>query len=661
MTRLFSVHVASGDVFDTRQFFVDERMSSLFSIQLVVLGENQDIDFDAVVGRPARFSILTEMHERSWSGICSCVQQVAVEENRQWTYELTIVPSLWFSTQRRNYRMFQQMSELDIVLKLLKEWDIEPELRLTATYARRKYRVQYGESDYAFLSRMLEEAGISFYFTHTGGDTRLVLADAPEWNEPRAAPIAFRDQPMAAPGKEHVTRVKVGRQVRPGRYTMRDHDYRKQPACKLVASAEIPEGGMESRLERYHYIPGAFLFGTDKGDDTPVADDEGKVRTCMHRAEEVARKRLEAKRASAGTCTFETNAHDIAPGVVMRILDHPKSELAPEQKLLIVGSTLRGNLHGEWRHRCDARSADAAYRPRMATPRPKANGLESATVVGPPGEDVHCDEFGRVRVHFHWDRESRMDDKSSCWIHVSQPWGGAGYGAMNLPRVGQEVLVAFLGGDPDRPMVVGRVYTNLQKVPYQLPQNKTQSGWRSQSSPGGDGFNEIRFEDAKGREQVYIRAERDLKQLVKTNEEVTIGHNSTKIVRNHQREVTGQTRNVVVGASRSTQIGAVDATIVGEMCSVRVLPPDQEGSEDATAWTMQKDKITFSTPGGAKLTLEGGTIKLEAPEMLYAFGSASCTMWSRGATTVGGIAGLTLGAPAGDVVVKGGPLVKINT
>src|SRR5690349_16515892 len=153
--------------------------------------------------------------------------------------------------------------------------------------------------------------------------------------------------------------------------------------------------------------------------------------------------------------------------------------------------------------------------PRVVTPKPKISGVESATVVGPPGEEIHTDEFGRVRVHFHWDRESRMNDNSSCWLHVSHPWAGRGFGMINLPRIGQEVLVDFLGGDPDRPIIVGRVFTNLQKVPYALPANKTQSGWKSESSPGGGGFNEIRFEDAKGSEQVYIQAEKNLDKLVK--------------------------------------------------------------------------------------------------------------------------------------------------
>src|SRR6185369_3912641 len=159
--------------------------------------------------------------------------------------------------------------------------------------------------------------------------------------------------------------------------------------------------------------------------------------------------------------------------------------------------------------------AGAPYHPAMKTPKPKTEGVESATVVGPAGQEIHCDEFGRIRVQFHWDREGQFDDNSSIWIHVNQPWGGAGYGASNLPRIGQEVLVDFLGGDPDRPVVVGRVYTALQPTPYTLPANKTQSGRKSNSTGGGGGFNEIRFEDAVGSELFSTQAERDHEALVK--------------------------------------------------------------------------------------------------------------------------------------------------
>jgi type VI secretion system secreted protein VgrG len=221
----------------------------------------------------------------------------------------------------------------------------------------------------------------------------------------------------------------------------------------------------------------------------------------------------------------------------------------------------------------EAVSAAQPYHPASKTPKPKTEGVESATVVGPPGEEIHTDEFGRIRVHFHWDRESKMDDNSSCWIHVSQAWGGAGYGGSNLPRVGQEVLVDFLGGDPDRPIVTGRVYTNLQKTPYGLPANKTQSGWKSNSTNKTGGYNEIMFEDASGKELLRIQAERDRQTLVKRDSTTTVGQNRTiTVVKNdtetvkgsQQIEVTGN-RSVTVREQQIVQVDKDHVLVTGQM------------------------------------------------------------------------------------------------
>jgi len=566
--------VASGDALDVQHFSVHARLSSMFQVNLLVTSDNPSIEFDDVVGQPAKLSIVAGMHERFWSGVCNNLEQVRVEPGGLSTYQLSIVPTLWFLTQRKNYRMFQQISEPDIALKLLAEWNIQPTLRIDkAAYKKRKYRVQYGESDFAFMSRMLEDSGVTFYFEQEGDETKLVLSDAPQANERRGAALAFMDDTSMINNikLEFVTSVRIGQQVRPGKYTMRDHDYRKPANYKLMASAS--KGlAVEDRLERFEYAPGAFLFGTESGDATPSSDDKGKTRTDEKEGAALAQKRLEAKRGNARSVTFETNAYDLSPGVVIEMSGHPHTALAEGKGLLVVEASLSGTSQGQWSQNCEVRGADMPFRPECVTPRPKVSGVESATVVGPPGEEIHTDEFGRVRVHFHWDRESKMDDNSSCWIHVSQPWGGAGYGATNLPRVGQEVLVDFLGGDPDRPVIVGRVYTNLQKTPYKLPDNKTQSGWKSQSSPGGgaSNYNEIMFEDKKGQELVRMQAEKDLNKLVKHDEQVTIGNDRTKQVGHDDALTVGNDRTRQVGHDELVQIGNDRTRLVGNNESVTV-------------------------------------------------------------------------------------------
>lgn len=604
--RLLALEVASGDALDVRHFSIEERMSSLFEVRLVVLSDDADLDFDAIVGQPARFSLRTSGIERSWSGLVSHLEQVGIEESGLSTYELSLVPAAWLPTQRRNYRMFQQISEPDIALALLDEWNVPVEVRLDrAAYKKRKYRVQYGESDHAFLCRMLEDAGISYFFEDHDGETRLILSDAPHAAARRERGLTYVDRPH--PGMapvDYVTALRIGQKVRPGRYTMRDRDYRLPPAYPLAASAAKGRG-VEERLERYHYTPGAFLFGTDKGESTPAADDKGKTRSDESEGAQLAQKRLDAKRGSGKSCSFSTNVHRLAPGMVIAVGGHPHPILAEGRTLLVVSSKLEGTSFGEWKHEVTARSTDVPHRPALVTKKPKVNGVESATVVGPPGEEIHVDEFGRVRVHFHWDRESRMDDGSSCWVPVSESWGGAAYGGMNLPRIGQEVLVDFLGGDPDRPIVVGRVFTNLQKVPYKLPDHKTRSTWKSNSTGQTGGYNEIMFEDLNGRELVYEQAERNRRRLVKNDETITVGNYRDKLVKGHELETTYLTRTEVTGLDRTELTAANRTTVIGADRKTLVKGSDDERVEGSRRHTVGGSLDTVV--GGSRRTNVGGS------------------------------------------------------
>jgi type VI secretion system secreted protein VgrG len=288
------------------------------------------------------------------------------------------------------------------------------------------------------------------------------------------------------------------------------------------------------------------------------------------------------------------------------------------------------------------------YRPTLA-PKPRIIGLETATVVGPPGEEISCDEFGRVRVHFHWDRLSKRNEASSCWMPVSQPWSGAGYGGSNLPRVGQEVLIEFLGGDPDRPIITGRVYTNLQKSPYKLPENKTQSGWKSNSTGGGGGFNELMFEDKKGSELLRMQAERDKLVTVKRNSTTTVGGNETLTVTGNRSVTvkTAETKNVtadrtitVTGAQRTTVTGEVKITSTSDCIGLSsTVEIDAEapvifnnattriilmvgGSQiimSPTNIVIQADEVDINPGKGfAKYVIENGTMpkEPEAPEFV---------------------------------------------
>jgi type VI secretion system secreted protein VgrG len=634
MSGNLSVKVTSDDALDVREFHVKEALSSLFDVTLTVVSDNPDIDFEAVIGQEASFTLHGRAgggtQARTWSGIAAEMQQIRVEPGGLSTYHLRIVPLLWLTSQRRNHRMFQMKSELDIVRQILGEWGVPFDERITGQYKSRKYRVQYGETDYVFLSRMLEDAGVAFYFAEQDGASKLVLADAPQRNDTRAPAIPFNDQPTAAPDREHVTRVAIGRRIRPGKYTMRDVDYRRPATYPLLASA-AGAGGVEQQLERYHYTPGAFLFEAQGGGDTPHADDRGRHRTDEGEGQKLVQKRLAASRGDALTSSFATNVVDLWPGVVMTVQNHPHRAFADGTRHLVTASQIDGARDGEWRCQVEVRSAEGPYYPELRTPKPKAHGVESAVVVGQAGDEIHTDEFGRARVQFHWDREGGMDEKSSCWIPVSQPWGGAGYGGTALPRVGQEVLVGFLGGDPDRPMIVGRVYTNLQKTPYKLPDNKTQSGLKSNSTGGTGGYNEIMMEDSGGQELLRVQAEKDHHVLVKNderhtvgrdrsravqrNEDVTIGNNRTKTVAKNEQHLIGLNHSIAVGVNRSTQVGAIDSTIVGDTHTVMISPPGEGVSSNATSTTITNGKIVLDTGQGFTTRYEGNQEFVEGSAM----------------------------------------------
>ncbi|WP_437677022.1 type VI secretion system Vgr family protein [Sorangium sp. So ce131] len=540
-----------------RSFSVTEAMSGPFEVYAIAMSRESSIDLEAIVGKPAAFTLQGGVlfrgidQQRRWRGICSYIEQVRVEvsDSGLSTYALTIVPGLWLLGQRRDQRIFQNRSIPDIVDVILDRWKIERRWKVDrGAYPKLEYRVQYGETDLAFLTRMLEEAGIAYTFPdQDGASAVLELGDRFEAAEAYGTPLVFADSPSRDDEKEYVTGVQIGRGVRPGAYILRDHDFRR-PDFELQGEAPRAKTP-EDRYEQYRYEDGALLRVVDQGGDTPVADGKSVARRQQSYGVERATRRLDAERHEKQAVSFETNSMMLAPGTVFSIARHPHQDLAG-RRLLVTELRVQGTATDEPQMFGRAVFTDRPYRPPHVTPKPKATGIESAFVVGPSGEEIHADEFGRVRVQFPWDREGKKDDDSSCWMRVSQGWAGAGFGAIALPRVGQEVLVSFLGGDPDQPIVVGRVFNAKNVVPYKLPEHKTRSSWKSQSSPGGGGSNEITFDDAKGQELVYMQAEKDLRKLVKSDEtEVTRGHHQLLIASGQEIVVKAEKRELIEGDS----------------------------------------------------------------------------------------------------------------
>jgi type VI secretion system secreted protein VgrG len=608
-----SITIQTGDPLDVRDFTVEEHINHLFVVSVVALSTNQNIDLEAAIGMPATFT-LREGEGRTWSGICSEIRQVSIEEGGAARYRVVIAPRLWLLTHRKNHRIFQFQTELAIALQILKEWDIVPQLRIGETYKPRKFKVQYDETDFDFVNRMFEEAGISYFFADGG---TMVVTDAPQAGPVRERPLQFNAEPMSG-DTNYATSVQAVRRVAPGKATLQDHDYRKPATYKMAqsAAAGVPA---EQAIEAFDFQEGQFLFASPESGEK-ASDDRGTTRSDEAAGAALAKKRLAAKRFGAKEVTFEARAIDLTVGSVVGISGHARADFESE-RLLVLGLTTSGHADGGWSTSCEATLASEPFHPPMRTPRPAALGVESATVVGPPGEEIHCDEFGRVRVHFHWDRESQMDDKSSCWMHVNQPWGGAGFGGSMLPRVGQEVLVQFLGGDPDRPVVTGRVYTNLQPTPYTLPDNKTQSGFRTNSTGGGGGFNELMMEDKLGQELLRMRAEKDMLSRINNDKTTSIGrHRRSTIDGNDKEAVQGNQGNSVFGQMKSfvgaDKIGDVVGSIVSWAGGQRVLDTVNKFMSKAASHEVTSDTGTTLVVGQSVIHMTPDAIIIQTPKLL---------------------------------------------
>ncbi|MFM7203010.1 MAG: type VI secretion system tip protein TssI/VgrG [Myxococcota bacterium] len=443
-------------------------------------------------------------------------------------YRAVLVPSIAPLQLRQQSRIFQQLSTPDIVQKVLKEAGIPGdgiELLLEGQYPARDYCVQYQESDLRFISRLLEEEGIFYYFRHEPDRDVMVLGDDPQSLGGLEAPsvVTFRDESRStALQEEHLFLLQSSARLRAGTFSLKDYKF-VQPNLDLNATHS---GELSPELEVYTW-PGEYV-------DPALGQRLARVR-----AEEALAQRHQLR--AVGTCRF------LQPGHVFTVIYHPRADFnrpylplhlhheAEQPGVLEEEEGTEQRL--QTRYRCQLRliSAETVFRPPRVTPRPVIPGVQSAFVVGPGGEEIYTDAHGRVKVQFHWDRQGKRNEQSSCWIRVSHPWAGAGFGAVFLPRVGQEVLVQFLEGDPDRPVLVGRVFNGATPHPYALPSDKTISTLKTRSSPGGKGFNELRFEDKSGKEEVFLHAQRDFNELIRANHARQVGGHSDTTVKKHIR------------------------------------------------------------------------------------------------------------------------------
>jgi len=621
-----------------------EEMSRPFEFQLDLLSTKDDVKFDQILGKNVTLKLgLPDEKTRFFNGYVTRIVQGGMY-GRYHRYFATVSPWLWFLTRTADCRIFQDMKVPDIIKQVFADHpSADFKLELTGTYKKWTYCVQYRETDFNFVSRLMEQEGIGYYFRHTDGHDTMVLTDSTSKHTP--AP-GYEKLPFIAPMQqvkpdtEHVNAWDFGQQVQPGVFVHDDYDL-ERPSVELKTNKKLPRGYTPSDYEMYDY-PGAYVQSSDGEHYASVRIDEiGTQFESAHAA---------------------SNARGIAVGSTLTLEHHPRDD--QNKEYLIVGANydlMFENYEslpndGGTSYHCTftAMPTTQQFRPKRVTPKPFVQGPQTAVVVGPGGEEIYTDKYGRVKVQFHWDRRGKKDENSSCWIRVSHPWAGKGWGAISNPRIGQEVIVGFLEGDPDQPIITGRVYNAEQMPPYDLPANQTQSGMKSRSSKGGGGanFNEIRMEDKLGSEQLFIHAEKNQDIEVEKDEthwvgqdrKKTIDRDETTHVKHDRTETVDHDETVTVHGKR-TEIVDKDETITIHQNRTEVVDKNETITihQNRTERVDKDESITIR--GSRSITIsktEDATVMLGRAHTVGL--NEAITVGAAQEVSVGGLQAITVGA-----------------
>jgi len=657
---LFATEGVEPDAVRVRSVSTREGLSASFETTLQIELTGMDADPSAWILKPAQVIFAREADGfvlRRISGVVTRARELATARGDKQRITVVVESPLAALKLVTDHRVFQEMGADEIAKKLLEEAGVDPatvSFRLSESHPKREVCTQFGETSFAFLSRVLEEDGIHYFFEFGESGTTVVFADSASAAAASSTEDVHFRRGHGFTAGQFISEVAEVERVRPAKVTLRDHDF-KRPSLSLEATAEA-----DAPLQRELYdYPGRYV---DPG--------EGKRR---------ATALLDGLKAEAKCIRCTGSVASLIPGHTFKLVDAPSPEL--EREWIVR------DLEQKWDDTEGKASltsvvvalpSDAPLRPSKKTPRAVVSGPQIAKVRGPAGSEIHCDEHGRVKVSFVWDRRATLDDKSSSWVRVGQMFLG---GAVAIPRVGWEVLVDFEDGDPDKPVIVGRVYNAIFSPPYKLPDGKTMSALQSQSSPGGGGTNEIRMEDGAGNEQIMVHAQKDLNLVVANNRTEKTAANASHVVGSNHTVSIGANQTVDVGAASELQIGGSQTWSVGASRTKSVSADekvDVKGTRSLsiggshTQMTPMSTSITTAgslseTVGGSAIEAAGqsvsmavagaasisiGAVKLEAA----ASGKSETTLGAHAST----IGGAYIAAAGGDINVGVGG-VKATT
>ena len=548
-----------------------EELGRLSEYHLDLLSADGDVDVDAILGKNVTIKLaLPDDSTRYFNGFVTRFSQGQLL-GRYHQYTATVHPWPWFLTRTADCRIFQDMTVPDILKKVFADHPsvADFKLELTSTYRKWTYCVQYRETDFNFVSRLMEHEGIYSYFRHTDGHNTLVLTDSCSKHTPapgyEEVPFIAPDQ-LVRPELEHISMWSFSHEIQSGVYVHDDYDL-ERPSVELRTQKAASRKDTSGEYEIYDY-PGCYAQQADGEQYAEVRIDE--------LASQVARARA------------VTNAKGVGVGRLLTLAKHPRADQNREHLVVSAHYDLRFSDYealperGGASYECTfaAMSSKQQFRPGRSTAKPFVKGPQTAVVVGPAGDEIYTDEHGRVKVQFHWDRYGKRDENSSCWIRVSHPWAGKGWGAVSIPRIGQEVIVDFLEGDPDQPMVTGRVFNAENQPPFGFPAGAVSSGIKSNTHKGS-GYNELSMDDTAGKEKITIHGQYDMNTTVKHDQSTTVNNNRTTTV------VVDDT--VTVNANRTVHVKAK-------------LKETVDAGQDVTVSAGYKETIT----GGATSTISGG-------------------------------------------------------
>lgn len=650
-TRAFTLTTPLGaDKFILKSFQGEEQISGLFHYRLELLSQDDAIDFTQIVGKNITITIeLPGGTDTQYvNGVVGRFAQ-AGKSARFTTYFADVYPWLWLLTMNSDHQIFQNKSVPDIIKKVFSDLGFKDfKDSLTKTYNPRDFCVQYGETAFNFVSRLMESEGIFYFFDHSSSTHTLVLADdsSAYLSMPGLDTVQASASGRSWETADAMLECQVEQQVVVGQFKSDDYNF-ETPSTDLLATAS----GDDTSRSVYEY-PGEYTSASD--------------------GESVTSLRLDELQATGKLLKGSSMCRAFHAGAKFTLANHYRSDA---NVAYVLNSVTHQGDQEQYSNSFDAFPADAAFRPPRVTPRPKVVGSQTALVVGKSGEEIWTDQYGRVKVKFYWDQSSASDETSSCWIRVAQGWAGKAWGSIILPRIGQEVVISFLDGNPDRPLVTGCVFNAQQTVPYTLPDEQTKSTLKTNSSKGGSGFNELRFEDKAGSEEIFIQAQKDMNVTVLNDLTATITNSRTTTVSQKDDTLTisqgNRTINVSTGNETHTVQGKRDLTITGNETHTNsadftqnvsgnfTLKVSGNLSIDVSGSVTIKSGTSFDIQAGTALTNKSGTSLTN---------DAGTSLTNKAATSISNEANVSITSKANashDVESSGiltlkGSLVKIN-